>query len=306
MKHSRRTFIKSSALALAGAAFLPKPLFAAPLADSLVGVQLYSVRDDMKKAPLQTLQALAKMGYKYVEHANYADRKFYGYTPTGFKKVLNDLGMRMPSGHTVMRAQHWDASANAFTKEWNETVEDAALLEQEYVISPWLDDESRKTTDDLKRFMNVFNKCGELCKTHGMKFGYHNHDFEFNTKLDGKLLYDLILENTDPGLVIQQLDIGNMYGVGGRAAEVIKRFPGRFASLHVKDEIRSREGEMGGDYESTVLGKGVIGVKEILQLAKTTGGTKHYIIEQESYQDKTPLDSVKEDLRMMKSWGYQA
>jgi sugar phosphate isomerase/epimerase len=152
--------------------------------------------------------------------------------------------------------------------------------------------------------MDVFNKCGELCKTHGMRFGYHNHDFEFNTKPDGKLLYDLMLENTDPELVIQQLDIGNMYGEGGRAAEVIQRFPGRFRSLHVKDEIESKEGEMGGNYESAVLGKGVIGVKEVLQLAKQIGGTKHYIIEQESYQGKTPLDSVKEDLRIMKSWRY--
>jgi sugar phosphate isomerase/epimerase len=303
MNHSRRTFIKSSTVALAGVALLPKQLFAAA-DDTLAGVQLYSVRDDMEKAPLQTLQALAKMGYKNVEHANYVDRKFYGYTPAEFKKVLNDLSMRMPSGHTVMRAEHWDTANNTFSKTWNETVEDAALLGQQYVISPWLDEDSRKTTDDLKRFMNVFNKCGELCKTHGMRFGYHNHDFEFNTRLDGKLLYDLILENTDPELVIQQLDIGNMYGVGGRPMEVLKRFPGRFASLHVKDVIKSSKGEMGGDYESAVLGKGVVGVKEVLAQAKKTGGTKHFIVEQESYQGKTPLESVAEDIRILKNWGY--
>jgi sugar phosphate isomerase/epimerase len=205
-----------------------------------------------------------------------------------------------------MRAQHWDAANNTFTKEWVQTVEDAALLGQQYVISPWLGDESRKSTDDLKRFMDVFNKCGELCKTHGMKFGYHNHDFEFNTKLDGTLLYDLILQNTDPELVIQQLDIGNMYGVGGRAMDVIQRFPGRFQSLHVKDEIKSEKGEMGGEYESAVLGKGVIGVREVLAKAVRTGGTKHLIIEQESYQGQTPLASVAEDLRILKQWGYKS
>lgn len=306
MKQTRRSFLKNSAAALAGTALLPKFPFNNMPDLPLVGVQLYSVRDDMKKAPLQTLQAIAKMGYKYVEHANYVDRKFYGYTPAAFKKVLADLGLRMPSGHTVMRAEHWDAASNTFTKEWVQTVEDAALLGQQYVISPWLGEDSRKSTDDLKRFMDVFNKCGELCKTHGMKFGYHNHDFEFNTQLDGTLLYNLMLQNTDPELVIQQLDIGNMYGVGGRALDVIQRFPGRFQSLHVKDEIKSAKGEMGGEYESAVLGKGVIGVREVLTQALKTGGTKHFIVEQESYQGKTPLASVAEDLRILKQWGYKA
>ena len=304
MKHNRRTFIKNGSLAVAGLAFLPRPVFAA--ATDIVGIQLYSVRDDMAKAPLPTLQALSKMGYKYVEHASYNNRKFYGYAPAEFKKILTGLGMRMPSGHTVMQAKHWDAANKTFTKEWKETVEDAAVLEQEFVISPSLDEKSRKTADDLKRMMDVFNKCGELCKTHGMKFGYHNHDFEFRDKLGGQSIYDLILENTDPELVIQQLDIGNMHGVGGRAMEVIGRFPGRFPSLHVKDEIASKDGEMGGDHESTILGKGLVDVKKILGLAKSVGGTKHYIIEQESYQGKTPLDSVKEDLSIMKRWGYQA
>jgi sugar phosphate isomerase/epimerase len=290
---------------LAGAALLPETAFGAAR-KSIVGVQLYSVRDDMEKAPLKTLQALSKMGYRHVEHASYTDRKFYGYTATEFKKILDDLGLHMSSGHTVMRQQHWDAASNTFTREWKETVEDAATLKQEYVISPWLDDEMRKSADGLKRFMDVFNKSGELCKTHGMRFGYHNHDFEFNTTLDGKPMYDIILENTDPGLVIHQLDIGNMYGVGGRAMDVIQRFPGRFASLHVKDEIKSAEGEMGGEYESTILGKGVIGVKDVLALAKKMGGTHHYIIEQESYQGKAPLACVKEDLQIMKSWGYPA
>src|SRR6476620_7669242 len=279
MNHTRRTLIKSSALTLAGAALLPKTFFAAQAAaDSIVGVQLYSVRDDMKKAPLETLQGLAKMGYKYVEHANYVGGKFYGYAPTEFKKVLDDLGLKMPSGHTVMRAQHWDAANNTFTDEWKQTVADAATVGEMYVISPWLDDEFRTSTDKLKSFMDVFNKSGEMCKQSGLKFGYHNHDFEFNTKLDGKLLYDLILENTDPQLVIHQLDIGNMYGAGGRAADIIKKYPGRFASMHVKDEIKAEKGEMKEPYESTIIGKGVIGTQAIVALGKKMGGTKHFII----------------------------
>lgn len=136
-----------------------------------------------------------------------------------------------------------------------------------------------------------------------MQFGYHNHDFEFNTMLDGMRLYDIILKETDPELVIQQMDIGNMYGTGGRALELLKQYPGRFPSLHVKDEIKSDLGSMGG-YESTILGTGVIPVKEVLELSKKMVSTAHLIIEQESYQGKTPLECVEEDLQIMKKWGY--
>ncbi len=306
MNTSRRKFLKTGAIGLAGAALLPTAFATPPAAGTVVGVQLYSVRDDMKKDPLQTLQALAKMGYKYVEHANYEDGKFYGYTPQAFKKLLDGLHLKMPSGHTVMRQKDWDAGPGTFTKEWQQTVADAAIVGQQYVISPWLDEDFRKSADDLKRFMDVFNKCGELCKTQGMLFGYHNHNFEFSTMLDGKPMYDVILANTDPALVIQQLDIGNMYGAGGRALEVIKKWPGRFQSLHVKDEIKSEKGEMDDNYESTILGKGLINVKEVLAAAKAMGGTKHYIIEQESYQGMAPLDTVKEDLHIMGDWGYKA
>ncbi len=303
MNTSRRKFITQAGLALAGTTLLSNRLFAAVKPGAVVGLQLYSVRDDMKANPLDVLTQLSKMGYKYVEHANYVDRKFYGYSAAEFKKVLDDLGLKMPSGHTVMQADHWDKAANDFTAAWKYTVEDAATVGQEYVISPWLDESLRKDETELMNFLGLFNKCGELCSKSGMKFGYHNHDFEFNTDIKGKKLYDVILENTDPKYVIQQIDVGNMYGAGGRALEVIKQYPGRFASMHVKDEIKSEKGEMGG-YESSVLGKGVVGTKAIVDEGVKTGGTKYLIVEQESYQGQKPLDAMKEDLAIMKKWGY--
>lgn len=301
MATSRRTFITKSAYALAGTC-LSSQLFALNKGQQILGIQLYSVRDDMKKDPLDTLKQLAAIGYKYVEHANYVDRKFYGYTAGEFKKVLDDLGLKMPSGHTVMGKQHWDEKTKDFTDAWKLTVEDAATVGQQYVISPWLDESLRKNFDDMKRYMEVFNKSGELCKKSGMKFGYHNHDFEFSVKLDNMKVYDIILKYTDPKLVAQQLDIGNMYGGGGRPLEVLKQYPGRFESLHVKDEIKVASNEE--KYESTVLGKGIVNVKQIIDLAKKSGGTLHFIIEQESYQGKTPMASVQEDYRIMKKWGY--
>jgi len=300
MPTSRRKFIQQTTMGVLATASIPQWLHAAAPAKTLTGVQLYSVREDMKKNPLATLKAVAEMGYKHVEHANYMNRKFYGYTPKEFKTILNDLGLSMPSGHTVMNETHWDATKKDFTDAWKYTVEDAAIVGQMLVISPSLEERFRHLPDDLKRFMDVFNKSGELCKKSGMRFGYHNHNFEFSKISGDQTMYDIILENTDPSLVVQQLDFGNLFETGADAIAIIKKHPGRFVSMHVKDEIKNDKGQ----YESTVLGKGVQLVKEIIALGKKIGGTQHFIVEQESYQGITPLASIQEDLAVMKKWGY--
>jgi sugar phosphate isomerase/epimerase len=305
MNTSRRTFLKTSGFALAGATLFSGSLLAAAKRKEILGLQLYTVRDDMNKDALGTLRKLAAIGYKYVEHAGYGDRKFYGYKAKEFKKILDDLGMQMPSGHTGMQKDAWDAAKQDFTDSWKYTLEDAATVGQHYVISPWIDESLRKRYDDLLKFLELFNKCGELCKKSGMRFGYHNHNFEFNSTLNNQRVYDIILAHTDPALVAQQLDIGNMYGAGGRALEILKQHPGRFELMHVKDEIKiSSKGEMGDGYESTVLGKGIIPVKEVIDLARKSGGTSYFIVEQESYQGKTPVECCKENFDIMKKWGY--
>jgi sugar phosphate isomerase/epimerase len=254
----------------------------------------------MTADPMGSLTKLAKMGYTHVEHANYVDHKFYGWTAAEFKKVLDDLGLKMPSGHTVLGKDHWDAATNDFTDAWKKTVEDAAFMGQEYVVSPWLDETLRQTYDDFVRFMEVFNKCGELCQKSGMRFGYHNHDFEFSATLNGEKVFDLIMKNTDADKVVMQLDMGNMYIAGALAKDVIGQYPGRYGTIHVKDMIKTAEGE---GFESTILGQGLIGAKEVTDMAKASG-TKLFVIEQESYQGKTPMDCMAEDLKVMKSWGY--
>jgi len=304
MNTSRRNFIKTSAVAAVGVAVLPKMLLAKPKKIERLGVQLYSVRDAMMKDPAGSLKKLADMGYVHVEHANYVERKFYKYTPKDFKKLLDDTGLQMPSGHTVMVAADWDDTKNDFTDKWKYTIEDAAEVGQRYVISPWLDEALRTDMDKLKKFMDQFNKCGELCKSHGMSFGYHNHNFEFKTKIGDGNLYDYILANTDPTLVLQQMDIGNMLGAGGIAMDLLKKYPGRFELMHVKDEIKSDTGQGMDGYDSTILGTGVMPVHDIVKEARKIGGTSQFIIEQESYQGKDPFDCVKIDLQTMKKWGF--
>jgi sugar phosphate isomerase/epimerase len=302
MKTSRRTFVKTSALAALGTMILPESVLAAKKKKGIVGLQLYSVRDEMSKDPLGTLKQVSKMGYKYVEHANYINRKFYGFAAPEFKKVLDDLGLKMVSGHTVMGREHWDDTKKDFSDSWKLTVEDAGVLQQKYVVSPSMDNSMRKTYDDFMRYMDVFNKCGELCKKQGMKFGYHNHDFEFSEKLNDVKLFDIMMKSMNPELVVVQLDIGNLYNGGAVAMDVVKQYPGRFENVHVKDEIKATSGNE--KYESTIIGEGIVNAKEVVDLATKIGGTTCYIIEQESYQGKTPLECVELNLKVMKKWGY--
>jgi len=301
MKTSRRTFIKNSSLTIASAAILPNRMYAKEKQDKdIVGVQLYIVRDDMKNDPAGTLKKLKEMGYVYVEHAGYENRKFYGYSPEDFRKLLSDTGLKMDSGHSNLGAAQWDKTKNDFTDEWKFTFDDAAKVGMKYVLSPGVDEDVCKNMNDFKWYMDLFNKTGELSKKAGVTFGYHSESYEFSHTLDNTRLYDLLLKLTDPSLVAQQIDIGNMYAPGGRAMDYLTRYKGRFALMHVKDAKKKASGD---GYESTPLGTGLVGVKEAIDFARDFG-TKYFIIEEAPSQKQTALDSCKENLKIMKGWGF--
>lgn len=288
---------------LAATSLIKNKMFAAEKAnDHFIGIQLYTVRDDMKKDPAGTLKQIAGIGYTHVEHAGYENRKFYGYSPEDFKKLLHDTGLIMLSGHSFFGVEAWNKSTKIFTDEWKNTFTDAAAVGMQYVISPGVDESLCKNEDDYKEYMQMFNKSGELAKKSGVHFAYHNESYEFNHYFNKVRLYDILLKSTDKNLVAQQIDIGNMYAPGGRAMEYLKQYPGRFFAMHVKDEIKSATNNEG--YESTILGKGVVGVKAIVDYARKNSGTKQFTVEQESYQDKTPLECAKADLEIMKQWGF--
>jgi sugar phosphate isomerase/epimerase len=299
--YTRRTFVKNSALAFAGASLFSRSIF--PIWDSktILGVQLYSVRDDMKTDPKGSLKKLADMGYKVVEHAGYNKGKFYGFSPTEFKQILDDLGLKMYSGHVNFGMMSWDNSKNGWTDEWRQTVEDAATVGQQFVITPELADDAQKDYDKLMKVIELWNKCGELCQQHGMKFGYHD-DFNQDNTLHGMSLYDIVMKNCDPKLTIQQFDIANLYNAAGTdPLDILNKYPGRFTSLHVKDVLKDKNAQ--NSHDSTILGEGVLNVKKVLEVARQKGAWL-MIIEQESYQGKAPLDCVKEDLQITKKWGY--
>jgi sugar phosphate isomerase/epimerase len=301
MKTSRRTFLKSGTLAALGAAFLPKMVFASAGQAATVGLQLYSVRDDMMKDPKGSLKKVADMGYKVVEHAGYANGKFYDFTPPEFKKILGDLDLKLHSGHVDFGMSAWDTSKNDFTDTWKKTVDDAAFMGQKFVLTPQLDDDAQKDYDKLMKVIDLWNKCGALCQKQGMKFGYHD-DFNGDFVLHNMKLYDIIMKNSNPDLTIQQFDIANLYNAAGTdPMDIINKYPQRFVSLHVKDVLKEKNKD--NMHDSTVLGKGVLNVKEVVAQAVKKGSWL-LIIEQEAYQNESPMDCAKDDLAAMKMWGY--
>ena len=301
MNCNRRTFVKTGALAVTGTALFGNTFCAASGQKAITGLQLYSIRDDMSLDPGGSLAQLSKMGYRYVEHASYSNRTFYGFAPQEFKKILDGEGLSMVSGHVEFVRSDWDTTLNDFSDRWKQTVEDAATCGQKYVVTPWLEEGIRRNYDDFMTFMDVFNRCGELCNKWGMKFGYHNHDFEFSEKFNGESLFDIMMRSIDPKLVVVQLDTGNLYNGGAVAKDVVDSYPGRFEFVHLKDVVRTGEE---GHFESTIVGEGVADVREVLSMIEKTGGARVIIIEQEAYQGKTPMDCARLNLEVMKNWGY--
>lgn len=301
MNCNRRTFVKTGALAVTGTALFGNTFCAASGQKAITGLQLYSIRDDMSLDPGGSLAQLSKMGYRYVEHASYSNRTFYGFAPQEFKKILDGEGLSMVSGHVEFVRSDWDTTLNDFSDRWKQTVEDAATCGQKYVVTPWLEEGIRRNYDDFMTFMDVFNRCGELCNKWGMKFGYHNHDFEFSEKFNGESLFDIMMRSIDPKLVVVQLDTGNLYNGGAVAKDVVDSYPGRFEFVHLKDVVRTGEE---GHFESTIVGEGVADVREVLSMIEKTGGARVIIIEQEAYQGKTPMECARLNLEVMKNWGY--
>ena len=293
---SRRDFIKKSSALLAGASLAGR---LAPQKDKHnIALQLFSVRDEMKKDPAGTLKQLAAMGYRQVEPAAYLspdvyqNRKIYGYTSKELRKMMDDLGMAVPASHVVFRTTDWKADANDVSEEWKAVMEDANILGQKYIISPWFAFDKTKLEECRKGFA-VYNKVGEVCAKSGLRFGFHNHHQEFEQKFNGEYLYDIMLKELDLKYVCQQLDICNMSIADVDPMRWLKMFPKHFELLHVKDRDKAKP-------ESTLLGDGALNMKGILAFARKNTAVKYWVIEQESYGDKTPMECVKINLNRLK------
>jgi sugar phosphate isomerase/epimerase len=280
---SRRDFLKTSASVAAAAAILPSFRLKT---EKPIGIQLWSVRDAMQEDADKTIKALARAGYNYVEGFGYKNGQIFDMPIGDFKKILKEYELKMPSSHFVVTSKHYDYTKKDLTDEFKKAVEDALKMGQRYFISPFTVEEDRKSPDGFKEFCDILNKAGEYCKAQNLKFGYHNHAFEFKTKWGDKMMYDVLLENTAAENVTLELDWMWAVAGGQNVVEMFTKHGQRFELAHVKDLAEE------GKDESTIFGEGIIDMEAILKNTRK-GGTKMLIVELEHYQ-KSSVEDVKE------------
>jgi sugar phosphate isomerase/epimerase len=276
--HSRREFLGTLGRAAFGISALGglRPSVLAGLGGSPrtpVGIQLYTVRTLMARDFDGTLAALAGIGYREVEFAGY-----FGRTPAQVRSALRQNGLAAPSTHIALPADD---------QAWQRTLDDAKAIGHRWVTIAWLDAPMRRTPDDWARVADRFNHLGTRAKQAGLRLAYHNHDFEF-TRVGDTTLFDTLLSRTDPALVDLEMDVYWVTKASADALAIIRKHPGRFPLLHLKDATAAPERRM------VDVGAGTIDFPAILAADRAT--LKHAFVEHDEPAD--PLASARA------SYGY--
>jgi sugar phosphate isomerase/epimerase len=285
---SRKEFLKS--VGSAALAF-DRKISASPLTLP-IGIQLYTVRNDLVTDFEATLKKLVVMGYREVEAsvANEGRIDFNGGSPREFTRKLDDAGLRVPSCHFGPPKD--DA-------EWAAHIETAHVLNLEYMLCAT---PPRKTNslDAWKRAADFFNHLGKKCRAAGLQFAYHNHNAEFRA-YDGVIAYDELLRSTDKDLVKMEMDCFWTTFAGQDPVHYFHQNPGRFALLHIKD-LKPGYKPTTGDFKGnpfTEVGKGIVNWKRIFDAAPDAG-VKHYYVEQDMW-DGPSLDSARISAEYLKT-----
>lgn len=200
-----------------------------------IGLQLYSIRDSIMRDVPGAIAKVAKMGYTFVEPAGYDNGKFYNMETADFKALCEKNKLNVLSSHTG-QALPDSASWNKMMEWWDQCIAAHAAVGAKFLVQPFMGREAYQSLDTLKRYCDYFNLIGEKCNAKGIRFGYHNHDKEFSTKLDGHTIYDFMLENTDPAKVMFEMDLYWTVVGGANPVNYFNKYPGRFELWHIKDK----------------------------------------------------------------------
>ena len=305
---SRRNFFSLASGALAAAA-LPRQTLAAN--GFPVGIQLYTVNADLMKDTAGTVKKIAQIGYSEVETAGWGT-----LSAAQFRDLLRDVGLRAPSAHLEFGMQ-----------DTGKLLDDAKTLGVEYVVSSVLapsglpknlqDPKEMQgffksvdsmSADDFRRSAAKANEIGQKAKTVGLKYAYHNHNFEFRDLGGGKTGYEILLLETDPSLVKLEADCGWMKVAGKDPIDYLTRNGDRFAMLHIKDfknitkPVTTLMSLMSPDILTpTELGRGSIDLKPIVE-AGLKAGVTHIFVEQEPpFKEVPAMEAAEIDYRVLKS-----
>ena len=283
MPQNRRKFLQTTGLLAAGSLLAGNELFAETQGKKLkhFGIQLWTLRDVIAAAPKATLKDLASYGYTQIESFEGAQGIFWGIDHKDFKKYMVDMCMTIISSHCDI------------DKNFEKKAEAAGSIGMKYLICPWKG--PQKSIDDFKRIADDFNKKGEICKKNGLRFAYHNHGYSFK-ELNGQMPQDVMMQNTDPNLVDFEMDIYWVVTGGADPIKYLQKYGDRFRLCHVKDRMKDAK----SDDASCVVGEGSIDFKSILKVAKKNG-VRYFIIEQERYDNTTPMKAAEADAKYMKT-----
>lgn len=241
--------------------------------DKEIGLQLYTVRDQMEQDLKGTLKKVSGIGYDYLEAAAYRDGLLYNYEPVEFARILKKLDMKLVSSHVSVTEDNID-----------EVIRVHKEAGCEYIVLPYLSQNERKELDDYKRLAEKLNRLGEKTAIAGIRMGYHNHDFEFED-MNGRKGFDVLLKETDPDLVTFEIDLFWVLYAGINPMEYLENHPGRFELWHVKD-MNNRE-----DRDFTEIGNGIIDYEMIFDAAERSG-MKYFFVEQDMCK-RPPMESIE-------------
>lgn len=281
---NRRHFLRMTGM-MAGASQLAglSALARAAQADNPFGIQLYTLRADLPSGPDAVITQLAQFGYKQIECYEGPMGMFWGKSPAEFGRFITELGMDLVASHCSIEENFEQKAAQA------------AEAGMEYLICPMIG--AQESLDEYRRFADRFNRCGEICRDVGIKFGYHNHHYSF-MEMDGQMPQDVMMQNTDPELVEYELDIFWLVAASQDPLIWLRKYPGRFTLSHVKDRLPDQPSN--SFTASTTLGRGFIDYATILPVAKELG-MKYFMVEQEAFAGTTPIESSRDNALYMRN-----
>jgi len=277
---SRRTFVINSGLATAG--LLAMPSLAFNMEKKEIGLQLYTLRDELSKDVKLTLEKVKAAGYTNVETYGFSIKdQFWGISPKELKNLLDKNKLKAVSGHYNLGSFLYDGN----TVELIAAIDAAKILKSEFLTIPWVDEPFRKNIEDYKTIAARLNQAAKMCKASGLKLAYHNHDFEFQEH-DGTTGYEILLKETDKDLVFFELDLYWVFRSQNNPLQLFKENPGRFKMWHIKDMDKLNAAL------NTEVGSGSIDFRAILNEAKLSG-MKYFFVEQENNFANNVFDSIK-------------
>lgn len=269
---TRRDFLRKSALVIAAAPLINSEMIASPKPSKKTGLALYTIRGEMGKDPAAALAAVAETGFTWLEAADHRDGKFYGMKPKEFGKLVKKNGMVALSSHSGINPENYE-----------KMIDEAAESGMKYIILPSLPRDWTNTIDGYQRAADFFNRAGAKCRKAGITFGFHNHQVEFQ-EINGRVPFDILVEQSDPKLVIFEMDLAWITAAGKDPVAYFRKYPGRFELWHLKDLTPEKQ--------DATLGEGIIDFRPILAEARTAG-MKYWFLEQDFCRTHTPMESIR-------------